>query len=71
MNRERLIQNIIVSLRGLNGGRGCQQLVQRGLMRMDMEELVEFNQLVLSIQTTQSAKVMKGNQRYGYGGRRG
>ena len=71
LDRERLIQNIIVSLRGLNGGRGRQQLVERGIRKLNLEELVELNQLVLSIQITQSTKEIKAGQRYGHGRRRG
>lgn len=66
MDRERLIQNIHVSLRGLNGGMGRWCMVRRGLEKMDMEELVEFNQLVLSIQSTQSARVQKSRYQYPY-----
>lgn len=64
MDREILIRNIHIGLRGLNGGMGCWDNVRRGLEKMDMEELVEFNQLILSIQTTQSAREQKHQHLY-------
>jgi len=59
MDKQRLIQNIHVSLRSLNGGAGQWQYVRRGLAKMDLQELREFNQLILSIQSTQSAKAQR------------
>lgn len=51
MDKERLVQNIHLSLRGLNSGRGHWEKVRQGLERMEVDELVELNQLVLSIQS--------------------
>ena len=59
MDKQRLIQNIHVSLRSLNGGAGQWRYVRRGLGKMDLQELREFSQLILSIQFTQSARAQK------------
>ena len=59
MDRETLIRNIHVTLRSLNGGAGRWQYVRRGLEKMDLQELTEFNQLIISIQSTQGAKVQR------------
>lgn len=66
MDKESLIRNIDVSLRGLNGGMGQYRLIRRGLEKMAMDELMEFNQLVLSIQSTQMARAKKARFQYPY-----
>lgn len=64
MSKERLIQSIYVTLISMNERRGRYEKIKQGLEKMDLDELNDLNQLLLSIQSVQIAREQKAKIPY-------